>query len=98
VDWLGADVVQLVALGDGAVLDHVFFIAVLGEVPDHARALAEVHRVLRPGGRLSVAELLPDPDFVTKTTLRRELTAASFAEESTRGHLFYTSTWRSMTR
>jgi ubiquinone/menaquinone biosynthesis C-methylase UbiE len=79
-------------------LDHVFFIAVLGEVPDHARALAEVHRVLRPGGRLSVAELLPDPDFVTKTTLRRELTAASFAEESTRGHLFYTSTWQSISR
>jgi ubiquinone/menaquinone biosynthesis C-methylase UbiE len=76
-------------------LDHVFFIAVLGEVPDHARALAEVRRVLRPGGRLSVAELFPDPDFVTKTTLRRELTAAGFAEESTRGRLFYTSTWRS---
>jgi ubiquinone/menaquinone biosynthesis C-methylase UbiE len=79
-------------------LDHVFFIAVLGEVPDHGRALAEVRRVLRRGGRLSVAELFPDPDFVTKTTLRRELGAAGFAEESTRGHLFYTSTWRSIDR
>jgi ubiquinone/menaquinone biosynthesis C-methylase UbiE len=81
-----------------ACVDHVFFVAVLGEVPDRPRALQEVRRVLRPSGRLSVAELFPDPDFITKATLRRELGAAGFVEEATRGHLFYTSTWRSVVR
>jgi ubiquinone/menaquinone biosynthesis C-methylase UbiE len=74
-------------------LDHVFLITVLGEIPDRAAALAEIRRVLRSGGRLSICEQLPDPDFVTRRTLRREL-GAGFAEEATRGHLVYTSTWR----
>lgn len=74
-------------------VDHVFLIGVLGEIPDRATALAEIRRVLRPGGRLSVSEQFPDPDFVTRRTLRREVSAAGFAEEKTRGWLFYTSRW-----
>ena len=49
--------------------------------------LADIDRVLRAQGRLSVSEQLPDPDFVTKGTLRKELSAAGFADESTRGLL-----------
>ena len=74
-------------------VDHVFLVTVLGEIPDRARALREIRRVLRPGGRLSVSEQLPDPDYVTRRTLRRELAGAGFAELRTRGRLFYTSTW-----
>ncbi len=74
-------------------VDHVFLISVLGEIPDRTAALAEMRRVLRPGGRLSVSEQFPDPDFVTHRALRRELTAAGFTEEKTRGWLFYTSRW-----
>jgi len=66
---------------------------VLGGIPDRDVALAEIRRVLRGGGRLSVSEQFPDPDFVTRHGLRRELTARGFAEEKTRGWLFYTSTW-----
>jgi ubiquinone/menaquinone biosynthesis C-methylase UbiE len=74
-------------------LDRIVLIAVLGELPDRPRAMREFRRVLRPGGRLSISEQLPDPDFVTKGTLRRELSGAGFREEATRGHLVYTSTW-----
>lgn len=91
-----ADVVQADAralpLKRGSV-DHVYLVGTLGEIPDRTRALAEIRRVLRPGGRLSVSEQLPDPDFVTPRALRRELRSAGFVEETTQGWLFYTSTW-----
>jgi ubiquinone/menaquinone biosynthesis C-methylase UbiE len=75
-------------------VDQVFLITVLGELPDRSAALGEIRRVLRPGGRLSVSEQLPDPDYLTPRVLRSELSAAGFIEESTRGLVVYTSTWR----
>ncbi len=49
--------------------------------------------MLRPGGRLSVSEQLPDPDYVTLPTLRRELAPLGFVELESRGRWVYTSTW-----
>lgn len=92
VDFVCADA-GAIPLRPGSI-DHVFLITVLGEFPDRERALAEIRRVLRPGGRLSVSEQLPDPDFVTRRTLRRELGAMGLVEVSRRGRFFYTSTWR----
>lgn len=86
--------VHALPLQSGCV-DHVFMITVLGEIPDRTRALAEIKRVLRPGGRFSVSEQFPDPDFVTRGILRQELTAAGFVERQTKGWLIYTSTWSS---
>lgn len=74
-------------------VDHVLLITVLGEIPDRAATLAEIRRVVRPFGCVSVSEQFPDPDFVTPRTLRRELAAAGFVEQDTRGWLVYTSTW-----
>lgn len=74
-------------------IDHVLLVTVLGEIPDRRRALAEIRQVLRPGGRLSVSEQFPDPDFVPRRTLSEELGAAGFVEARTRGWLIYTSTW-----
>ena len=74
-------------------VDHVFLVAVLGEIPNRREALAEIRRVLRSGGRLSVSEQLPDPDFITPRALRCELRAAGFVEQITRGRFWYTSTW-----
>ena len=76
--------------------DYVLLVTVLGEIPDRLQALKEIRRVLRPGGRLSVSEQLPDPDFITPGALRRQLRASGFVEETTRRHflLAYTSAWR----
>ncbi|MFQ5737433.1 MAG: class I SAM-dependent methyltransferase [Acidobacteriota bacterium] len=90
-DFLRADAGALPLASDS--IDRVLLIGVLGEFPDRRRALDEIARVLRPMGRLSVCEQLPDPDFVTKRTLRSELGRLGFSELSTRGHAFYTSTW-----
>ncbi|SER86161.1 class I SAM-dependent methyltransferase [Natrinema salaciae] len=51
--------------------DAAYLVLVLGEIPEQGRALAELERVLEPGGRLVVGESLPDPHFVGFGTLRR---------------------------
>ena len=90
-DYIRADA-QALPLRSGSI-DHVYLITVLGEIPDRAAALREVGRVLRAGGRVSISEQFPDPDFVTRRTAGRQLSAAGFREHGTRGHLVYTSTW-----
>jgi ubiquinone/menaquinone biosynthesis C-methylase UbiE len=49
----------------GSSVDVVLAVTVLGEVPSARRTIAEVRRVLRPGGVLSVSEHWPDPDFLS---------------------------------
>jgi ubiquinone/menaquinone biosynthesis C-methylase UbiE len=65
------------ALGDAQALpygdagfDAVVLITVLGEIPDQDRALSEIARVLKPGGRLIVGEMMVDPHMVTPGKLR----------------------------
>ncbi|HTL05666.1 MAG TPA: class I SAM-dependent methyltransferase [Gemmatimonadales bacterium] len=57
-----ADATQL-PIASGSV-DVVIAITVLGEVPSAEKTIAEVRRVLRPGGVFSVSEHWPDPDFL----------------------------------
>ncbi len=59
-------------------VDLVIAIATLVEIPDPAMVLAEIHRVLRPGGRLAISEELPHPGYVPASVERRWLTAAGF--------------------
>lgn len=64
-----------------ASFDGAYLIGVLGEVPDGAAALRELRRVLKPGGRLVVGEVLFDPDYVPPGALRARAEQASFTFE-----------------
>jgi len=69
-------------------MDAVVLIAVLGEIPDRAAALAEIRRVLKPNGRLVVGELFGDPHFTTLASLKGQATDAGLAYDSHSGNWF----------
>jgi len=57
----------LAGLGQGklpaASFDRAALVTVLGEIPDRPAALREIFSSLKPGGFLSITEVLPDPDY-----------------------------------
>jgi len=74
-----------------AVIDRAFAVAVLGEVPEPPRALAELRRVVRAGGTVAIAETLTDPDYVRQGELRQMGWDAGLAFVARhRGRLGYT--------
>ena len=79
---LGA--VETGALDPGA-FDRVLLVAVLGEVPDRERALRALYASLRPDGVLSVTEMMPDPHYQSRRTVRRLAAAAGFQLYQTYG-------------
>ncbi|MCL5074164.1 MAG: methyltransferase domain-containing protein [Chloroflexi bacterium] len=89
-------------LGDGMALpfaaeslDLAFLVTVLGEIPDKDMALQELYRVLRPGGVLSVSEMLPDPDYSFRGTTIRRAERAGFELCGCFGNFFaYTLNFR----
>jgi len=55
-------------------------VTVLGEIPDKVAALRDLHRSLRPGGVLSVTEVLPDPHYQTVARVREPAAEGGFDE------------------
>jgi ubiquinone/menaquinone biosynthesis C-methylase UbiE len=68
--------------------DAAFLVTVLGEVPNQDAAIHELSRVLKPGGRLVVGELLGDPHYVRLAPLRLRAAAAGLAYERRIGNAF----------
>jgi ubiquinone/menaquinone biosynthesis C-methylase UbiE len=81
-----ADVYDL-PFDDGS-FDAAYMIAVIGEIPEPDRALAEFRRVLRPAGSLAFSELLVDPDYPLAGTLVRWASAAGFRLRRREGGFF----------
>jgi len=80
---------------DDASVDRAFLVTVLPEVPDQARALAELCRVLRPGGLLSITEEFTDPDYPFVFETIRRVEAAGFSLKRRFGNLWlYTINFR----
>ncbi len=88
-----ADVSHL-PFNDGQ-FDAVYLMSVLGELPDLKAALAEFHRVLKPGGVLAISELLIDPDYFLPAHLVRRMGENGFVQTGDWPGIFqYTMTFQ----
>jgi SAM-dependent methyltransferase len=80
---------------EGESVDRAFLITVLPEVPDQQRALAEVRRVLKLGGILSITEEFMDPDYPLAGTTIGWAEEAGFELEERHGNWWvYTLNFR----
>lgn len=73
-------------VGDGkletGLADRALLVTVLGEIPNREAALREVFAALKPGGTLSVTEIIFDPHFQSRETVLRLTGAAGFREKA----------------
>ncbi len=76
-------------------IDRVFLISVLPEIPNPGRALAELCRVLRPDGILSITAEFTDPDYYFARETVRLLEKNGFALVERHGNWWrYTMNFR----
>jgi ubiquinone/menaquinone biosynthesis C-methylase UbiE len=61
--------------------DRALLVTVLGEIPDREAALKEIFDALKPGGILSVAEVILDPHFQSHGTVLRLASTVGFREK-----------------
>jgi SAM-dependent methyltransferase len=66
---------------EDGTFDAAYLVTVLGEVADQDAALRELARVLKPGGRLIVGELVGDPHYVRLAPLRLRASGAGLGFE-----------------
>ena len=72
--------------GDGLLgknrFDRVLLVLVLGEIPEQQTALSEIFESLKPGGLLSITEVIADPHFQRRGKVRELTSSAGFAEQA----------------
>lgn len=83
------------AAGEGKLgllrFDRALLVSVLGEIPDRETALQEIYAALKPGGILSITEVVFDPHFQGRKGVTRLALATGFRERACFGHrLVYT--------
>jgi SAM-dependent methyltransferase len=71
-----------------AEFDRVLLVTVLGEIPDRVGALREIHRALKPGGILSITEIMADPHYQSRRAILRLGNSAGFRENAFWGNRF----------
>jgi len=78
------------ALGDGKlgrdIFDRALLVTVLGEIPERERAIRQMYACLKPGGVLSVTEIIFDPHFQRRSTVRQLARDAGFQEQAVFGN------------
>ncbi len=62
--------------------DRALLVTVLGEIPDREAALSQIFQALKPGGILSVTEIIFDPHYQSRSTVLRLASAAGFQEKA----------------
>ncbi len=71
-------------LGEGKlekeVYDRAMLVTVLGEIPEQEAALKEIYAALKPGGILSITEVIFDPHFQGRESVRRMAGKVGFRE------------------
>lgn len=66
--------------------DRALLVTVLGEIPAQTEAPKEIFDALKPGGILSVTEVIADPHFQGAGAVRRVAGAAGFKEKGFSGN------------
>ena len=84
---------------EAAAYDLACLVTVLGEIPDHDRAIARLRDALKPGGTLSFTEIFGDPHYQLYSDLERRCMAAGLEPVGRHGSwLAYTANFRRPTR
>ncbi|MFW5870068.1 MAG: class I SAM-dependent methyltransferase [Candidatus Sumerlaeota bacterium] len=61
--------------------DRAVLVTVLGEIPDREAAMEEIYGAMKPGGILSISEMIFDPHFQRRAIVTQLATKAGFVEQ-----------------
>jgi ubiquinone/menaquinone biosynthesis C-methylase UbiE len=65
--------------------DVIYLSTVLGEIPDREAALRQCYAALKPGGTLSITEMMPDPHYQTQEMVQQLAEGAGFRPQAAYG-------------